>query len=226
MGLIINPFIDYGSLNKPPLAPLGVLFSVKNIPSCRIKTLIKLGKYCIIYKKERGYIMEKNIITEVYGTFEYKTDSKKWGDNITLIFDNKDQFDYVKKCLSFFENMPDEMESRLSKYLLRYYKEYTQDCGIEMEDEIDEENILKNIHIISIIADKKCREDVIEFQVEGTCDWEPEHELEITISDGKILYVGAFEDYAPNSKRLEYALETYGYYDPDETSNMNYADKE
>lgn len=170
--------------------------------------------------------MEKNIITEVYGVFEYKTDSKKWGDNITLIFDNKDQFDYVKKCLSFFENMPDEMETRLNKYLLRYYKEYTQDCGIEMEDEIDEENILKNIHIRSIIAYKKCREDVIEFQVEGTCDWEPEHGLEITISDGKILYVGAFEDYAPNSKSLEYALETYGYYDPDKTFNMNYADKE
>lgn len=170
--------------------------------------------------------MEKNNITEMQGTFEYKTDSKKWGDNITLIFDNKDQFDYVKKCLSFFENMPDEMESRLNKYLLRYYKEMRQELGNSIKDTIDEENILKNIHIISIIVDKKCRQDIVEFHVEGTCDWEPEHELEITISDGKILYVGAFEDYAPNSSRLEYALETYGYYNPEKTLNMNYADKE
>ena len=28
VGLIINPFIDYGSLNKPPLAPPGILFSI------------------------------------------------------------------------------------------------------------------------------------------------------------------------------------------------------
>ena len=28
VGRIINPFIDYGSLNKPPLAPPGILFSI------------------------------------------------------------------------------------------------------------------------------------------------------------------------------------------------------
>ena len=28
VGLIITPFIDYGSLNKPPLAPPGILFSI------------------------------------------------------------------------------------------------------------------------------------------------------------------------------------------------------
>ncbi len=28
VGLIINPFIDYGSLNKPPLALPGILFSI------------------------------------------------------------------------------------------------------------------------------------------------------------------------------------------------------
>ena len=28
IGLIINPFINYGSLNKPPLAPPGILFSI------------------------------------------------------------------------------------------------------------------------------------------------------------------------------------------------------
>ena len=28
VGLIINPFIDYGSLNKPLLAPPGILFSI------------------------------------------------------------------------------------------------------------------------------------------------------------------------------------------------------
>lgn len=28
VGLIINLFIDYGSLNKPPLAPPGILFSI------------------------------------------------------------------------------------------------------------------------------------------------------------------------------------------------------
>ena len=54
----------------------------------------------------------------------------------------------------------------------------------------------------------------------------PVNKDEITISDGKILYVGSFDDYPPNSSRLSYLLEHYGYYDPDADPSMNYADKE
>ncbi len=50
---------------------------------------------------------------------------------------------------------------------------------------------MKSIH--SVMVDNNCRSDIVEFHVEGSCDWEPEHGFEITISDGKILYVGSFD---------------------------------
>ena len=38
--------------------------------------------------------------------------------------------------------------------------------------------------------------------IEGACKWEIEHGLEVTFSDGEIIYVGGFGDYGPNTSRL------------------------
>jgi len=164
-----------------------------------------------------------------YGIVEGKTDSLKWGKDISLMCDTKEQLPYAEKCLAYFDFMPNEVELKLIKYLLRYFMDYKQDMDQEELEElgaINEENILKHIQIGSVIVDNECRKDRIEFHIEGGCDWEPEHGLEITISDGKILYVGPFEDYGPNSSRLRYALENYGYYVPDADPKMNYVDEE
>ena len=125
--------------------------------------------------------------------------------------------------------MPVEMEQRLKKYLYRYYEDVASWIDEEEVEEIGpigEETVMEHIRIGSVIVGDSCRRDRIEFHVEGSCDWEPEHGLEITISDDKILYVGPYEDYDPNTQRLSYALEHYGYYDPDADPIMNYADKE
>lgn len=172
--------------------------------------------------------MVRDIKEYEYGIVEGKTDSLKWGKDISLICDTKEQLSYAEKCLSYFDSMPDEVELKLIKYLFRYFKDYKQYFNQEVEesDSINEENILKHIQIGSIIVDSECRKDKIEFHIEGNCDWEPEHGLEITISDGKILYVGPFEDYGPNSSRITYALENYGYYNPEANFSMNYVDEE
>lgn len=91
---------------------------------------------------------------------------------------------------------------------------------------IDENNVLEHIHIGSVIVEKECRTDRIEFHVEGECDWEPEHGLEITISDNRILYVGPFEDNGPNTERLQYQIKQYGYYREGDGPKMSYVDKE
>lgn len=163
-------------------------------------------------------------IKEEYGKFEGKTDSIKWGKDIYLMCESKEQFPYALKCLEFIDSMPDDFKSRLCKYLYRYYEEYKE--FLEEELNINEENILDYIHIKSIIVDNECRSDILEFHIEGSCTWEIEHGLEITISDKKILYVGPFEDYAPNSSNLKYIIEHYGYYNQNTDSNMNYVDKE
>lgn len=151
------------------------------------------------------------------------------GKNIILTYDKKEQLDYAKKCLSYFESMPKEVEQRLRKYLFRYFKDYLQYAGeeeIEVWKNITKKNIFDYIQIISLIVDNECRANIIEFHIEESCDWEPEHGLEITISNGKILYVGSFVDHGPNSNSLKYELENYGYYNEDSDMNMNYVDKE
>ena len=91
---------------------------------------------------------------------------------------------------------------------------------------VDESTVFDFVRIKSVIVDDDCRQDRIEFHVEGSCKWEIEHGLEVTISDDRILYVGGFEDYGPNSDRLKYIIDKYGFYNPDIDMNMNYADKD
>lgn len=170
--------------------------------------------------------MIRNIKEFDYGIVEGVTDSSKWGKDILLICDEKDEFPYAEKCLEYFDNLPKEVENRLKKYLYRYFKDYKQYLDEGELSELNEENIFDYIGLKSIIVDKKCRQDIIEFHIEGSCDWEIEHGLEITISDDKILYVGPFEDNAPNSNGIKYYLEHYGYYKSDTDFNMNYVDKE
>ena len=169
-------------------------------------------------------------ITEYdFGMVTGKVISRQWGDDFKLVCDNKNQFPYAQKCLAYLDSMPVEMEQRLKKYLYRYYEDVASWIDEEEVEEIGpigEETVMEHIRIGSVIVGDSCRQDRIEFHVEGSCDWEPEHGLEITISDGKILYVGPYEDYDPNTQRLSYALEHYGYYDSDADPIMNYADKE
>ncbi|WP_458457900.1 DUF6985 domain-containing protein [Pseudobutyrivibrio sp.] len=172
---------------------------------------------------------EYQIISTEDGLVEAKIKSLKWGEDFSLMSDVVDRLPYAQKCLDYLDNLPQDVEDRLRKYIVRYYKDFEQYLD---EDEltemgvVDETTVFDHIHIKSVIVDDDSRPDIVEFHVEGNCDWEPEHGLEFTISDGKILYVGPFDDNPPNSERLAYALENFGYYDPDADPSMNYADKE
>ena len=137
------------------------------------------------------------------------------------------RLEYAEKCVKYIQEMDSTMMQRLLKYAHRYYKDMVNELGddfseiMDMDDDVSEDNIINYICPSMIIIEDNCREDRIEFHVECGCDWEPEHGLEFTISDNKILYVGGFDDMPPyNEGRLKYV----GFYSED--NNMNYADKE
>ena len=180
------------------------------------------------FRKKNKKTEASEAVTTRGGLVEARVRSGKWGDDFSLLCDTRDQLPYAEKCLAYLDDMPADMEKRLSLYLWRYYQDY-EDAFLEEYGEgsgLVESEILEHVGLGSLIVGEDCRQDRIEFHVSGFCDWEPEHGLEVTVSDGKILYVGPFEDYEPNSERLLYALEHYGYYDPEAFPIMNYADKE
>ena len=47
----------------------------------------------------------------------------------------------------------------------------------------EEKNIIEHIKIEKIAVDKNCNEDKEEIHILGSCDWEIEHGLEISISE-------------------------------------------
>lgn len=172
--------------------------------------------------------MINNIHEEEYVGYEGTTFLENWDRDVNVTFPSEDKVEYAEKCVKFFQNMGDDFKKRFSRYAYRYFKEMVEEVGEEcLEDDmpidVKEEDILEYVYPNVIIIDEKCRDDRLEFHVECNCDWEIEHGLEITVSDGKILYVGGFDDMPPfDTERLEYA----GFYDENEDMNMNYADKE
>ncbi len=179
-------------------------------------------------KSEDTYTI-KEIQESKSGLIIAKTASKIWGDDFWLICKSKDQIPYAQKCLEYLDNIPDGTKSRLCRYLVRYYKDFEQFLDEDQKADlgpVDESTVMNLIRIKSVIVDDDCRQDRIEFHTEGSCKWEVEHGLEVTISDNRILYVGGFEDYGPNSSRLKFIIDKYGFYNPETDMNMNYVDKD
>lgn len=153
--------------------------------------------------------------------------SAEWG--IYKVFcKNKAQLPYAEKCVGFWNSLDDNMKERLCRYLYRYFKEYEELFEEENSEQItiNTDTIINYIGINVLIVESADENDIPAFHIEGSCVWEPEHGLEITVSDNKFLYVGPFEDYGPNTSRLQYVLDKYGYYNEDSQFNMNYVDNE
>lgn len=108
--------------------------------------------------------------------------------------------EYAEKCAEYFNNMPHELTERLSEYTLRYCEDFRQFFDPhtpEVPEGVGKSEIFKYIspHILIIQAPKSS--DRIAFSVEFGCKWEPEHGMEWTINDGKVMYVGDFVGMSP-----------------------------
>lgn len=167
-----------------------------------------------------------NIYEDEYVGYEGSVYLNNWDCEVNVTFPSEVKKEYAEKCAEYMDNMDKDMKQRLTRYSYRYFKEMAEmldDDDLDMPRDVSEEDILKYVYPSVIIVEEGCREDRIEFHVECNCDWEIEHGLEITISNGKILYVGSFNDNPPYyADRLAYC----GFYDENDDMNMNYADKE
>lgn len=145
---------------------------------------------------------------------------------IEVIIENEKDIGYAEKCAEYLYHLPQDVFSRLCTYIIRYCESYREifddykDFIGNIPRNIQGKEILQYMTINMLIVEAPKDLSIIGFHVSGNCQWEQEHGLEFSIRDGKILYVGSFNDISAWENQHE-------YYDPNEgMSCLNYADKE
>lgn len=116
--------------------------------------------------------------------------------DVVLSGDSAELLAYAERCAEYFNHLPEELLNELKKYSLRYYndmKQYYDDDNPDFPADVNEENIGEHIKARCFIVETPKDADKIAFGVELACEWEPEHGMEWTLNDGKVLYVGDYE---------------------------------
>jgi hypothetical protein len=135
--------------------------------------------------------MIKNIRKTRYG-LEGEMTFHLFHQEIGVMMDEEVSEEYANLCADYLNTMSDELIDQLCKASIAYCVEFCEDVGEEVPQIDTFRDILKYIQPGSLIIDEP-KDDRIVFHMELNCDWEIEHGLEWTITDGKVMYVGAFE---------------------------------
>ncbi len=182
-----------------------------------------------IYDNNRKGTVESminNLKKNQYGELEGEVYVPLFDMDMEVSISNESKLAYAERCAEYFCNLPEDVLERFCKYCSRYCEEMRRVLDEEdmpVPEGVEGKEILDYIAPNILIIDEKCDESIIEFHMEMSCDWEIEHGLELTIKDGKILYVGSYDGMPPyHTSRIEYV----GHYNPNVDMNMNYADKE
>ena len=145
-----------------------------------------------------------SLITNIHDTGDEIEGEMHWrlfdSDMTVLIYDA--DVEYAQRCAEYLENMPEELLDRLRRATLLYaqdFYEMTGDEELEKFLSVKPEEILEYVYPSALIV-RKPQDDRIGFHLEMECDWEPEHGLEWSVLDGKVMYVGAFSSVSPWSE--------------------------
>ncbi len=110
---------------------------------------------------------------------------------------------YAEKCAEALNNLSVETVNAIWEAAKRYCLYFMdlvgtdgddfEEMSIKVTENTPAEKIKSEISPSVFIVDKP-KDERIGFHLECNCSWEIEHGLEITILDGKLVYLGAFED--------------------------------
>ena len=123
-------------------------------------------------------------------------------EEIEVSIDEGVDIAYAEKCAEALNNLPEETVKAIWEAAKKYCLYFMEICGEEWDDwnemsfkvtkETPAEKLKSEIFPTSLIVDEP-EDERVGFHLECNCSWEPEHGLEITILDGKLVYLGAFE---------------------------------
>ena len=129
---------------------------------------------------------------------------------------------YIEQCADAAENLSDDMMNEIcgaaKRYALAFIGEYMEDLDedFSFEDEglpeITEDTpageMIDYFTIGEVIADQPKGDCQQYFRLSGSCDWETEHGFEAAFQNGKLVYLGSFDDVTPS--RLDYFINGKG----------------
>lgn len=136
-----------------------------------------------------------------YG-IEGKVSWELFDTEISVGMDDNVDITYAEKCAEALNNLPEETIKSIWEAAKKYCLYFIDLCGDEWDDwnemsfevtkETPAEKIKSEIFPGYLIINEP-KDERVGFHIECNCSWEPEHGLEITILDGKLVYLGAFE---------------------------------
>jgi hypothetical protein len=113
---------------------------------------------------------------------------------------NKIEFD---QALTNFLNLSPEVFNKINSDLYHYYIDSIKDYGLKNYLKIESsENILNYVHIRAevMICRRVYGDKGIYITLEGECDWEKEHGLQIVFKSGEYINkIGPFDSHLTNS---------------------------
>ncbi|KAG4105967.1 hypothetical protein H8356DRAFT_1630259 [Neocallimastix lanati (nom. inval.)] len=141
------------------------------------------------------------MIRDIKEQDEFFTEGKVYcpmfGKDIMVVFENEVEIKYVEKCANHLAHISDDMVDKICDRISAYHQFMLSQWNDEYVKEINE-LIPPNVtgrDILNYIIEPKLvvyqPKDGIGYTIEGQCDWEPEHGIEIIIKDDKLLYVGS-----------------------------------
>ena len=146
-------------------------------------------------------MMITNIRDGEYG-IEGTTRWELFDEEIEVSIEEGADVAYAEKCAEALNNLPDETIKIFWEAAKKYCLFFMDLCGEEWDDwnemsievtkDTPAEELKSEIFPSMLIVDEP-EDERIGFHVECNCSWEPEHGLEFTILDGKLVYLGAFE---------------------------------
>lgn len=132
------------------------------------------------------------------GALEAVFDSRHADDEMELLAAPNVGGEYLQKCMEHFENLSNELLDALCEALCRYCEDIRDDAedvfgNLGLPETITGREILNYCCPSCLSVEAPPSEDIIGYSVEGNCDWEPEHGIQVIIRGDRLLFVSSFE---------------------------------
>ncbi len=131
------------------------------------------------------------------GVLEATFYCKRCDDDLALTADPGVDEKYVKKCVEHYNKLSNDLIDKICDALCRYCESVREKAGDDFDEDIPEDvkgrDILDYCAPVSLNIEAPPSPGIIGYSIEGECDWDPEHGVQIIIRDDKLILVSSFD---------------------------------